>query len=371
LLPRSSPNPTFSLSTSQVNLDRTNDTSAGSGLWNRSYDTVFAINQLFEVAGTRAARRASARAGFEAARSRLADARRTLDAGVTRAYVAAALAQDNSQILTESASYLQKEAEIAAFRLQAGDISQSDLDQIEIAAAQDELNAASAASAALQQRIALEVLLAVKEPKGSITLTDRVQELAAVQPDLGQQNLDARPDLAAAEAALRQVQSDLTLQKAFRIPDPTVGVQYEHTPPDAPNTLGVGVSLPLPLWNHNTGAIRAAITAVQRAWIDLEKIRAQVASDVATAQTSYREAAARWHNYQDRLRPKSQRVRQTISLAYEKGGATLLDLLEAQRNDNTVRLATVQAAADAATAAAALATALNNVAPDLAGRKDP
>jgi cobalt-zinc-cadmium efflux system outer membrane protein len=233
------PNPTFSLSTSQVNLDRTNNTSAGSGLWNRSYDTVFAINQLLEVAGKRAARQASARAGFEATRSRLADARRTLDAGVTRAYVAAALAQDNSQILTESAGYLQKEAEIAAFRLQAGDISQSDLDQIEIAAAQDELNAASAASAALQQRIALEVLLGVREPKGSITLTDRVQELAAVQPDLGQQNLDARPDLAAAEAALRQVQSDLTLQKAFRIPDPTVGVQYEHTPPDAPNTLGV------------------------------------------------------------------------------------------------------------------------------------
>jgi cobalt-zinc-cadmium efflux system outer membrane protein len=365
------PNPAFSIATAKIDLNHSNDTPAGSGLWNRSYDTVFAINQLLEVAGKRAARQASALAGFEAARSRLADARRTLDAGVTRAYVAAALAQDNSRILTESAGYLRKEAQIAAIRLKAGDISQSELDQIEIAAAQDELNAANASSAAIQQKIALEVLIGIKDPKGNLTLADQVEELAAAQPDLGERNLATRPDLAAAEAALRQAQADLRLQRAFRIPDPTVGVQYEHAPPDAPNTVGVGVSLPLPLWNHNLGAISAATAALQRVRIDLEKTRAQVASDVATAQTGYREAVARRHTYEDQLRQKSERVRTTISLAYEKGGATLLDLLEAQRNDNTVRLATAQAAADAATAAAGLAAALNNTAPDLAGREDP
>jgi outer membrane protein TolC len=52
-------------------------------------------------------------------------------------------------------------------------------------------------------------------------------------------------------------------------------------------------------------------------------------------------------------------VRQTISLAYEKGSASLLVLLSAQRNDNDVRLAVAQAAAETARALAELKAALN------------
>jgi len=50
----------------------------------RSYDTIFAINQLFEIGGKRGSRKASAQAGFEAARAQFLDAKRTLDLGITR-----------------------------------------------------------------------------------------------------------------------------------------------------------------------------------------------------------------------------------------------------------------------------------------------
>ena len=52
-------------------------------------------------------------------------------------------------------------------------------------------------------------------------------------------------------------------------------------------------------------------------------------------------------------------MRQTVSFAYQRGGASLLDLLSAQRTDNEVRLATAQAAAETAKAAADLKAALN------------
>ena len=44
----------------------------------------------------------------------------------------------------------------------------------------------------------------------------------------------------------------------FRSPDPTLLVQYEREPPDQANTLGFGISFPLPLWNRNKGGILAA-----------------------------------------------------------------------------------------------------------------
>src|ERR1700674_1213938 len=85
------PNPTLSLSSFKVNVDNhPSSTAAGNGLWDRSYDTILAINQLFEIGGKRRNRQASAQAGYEGAKAQFFDAKRTLDLGVTRGYVAAA-----------------------------------------------------------------------------------------------------------------------------------------------------------------------------------------------------------------------------------------------------------------------------------------
>lgn len=361
IVAREFPNPTLSASTAKINVDNnSNVTPAGNGLWDRSYDSILAVNQLFEIGGKRAARQNAAAAGWETARARLADARRILDAGVSKAYVAAALAEATAETLMESTSYLRKEADIARIRFTAGDLSRSDLDQIEIAAEQDELSAKTAVAAALQQRIAVEVLLGEKHPQGNWTAGDTLESLAqlpAVAPHAGGAE---RSDLVAARAALQQAEADLRLQKAVRIPDPTLQLQYEHAPPDGPNTVGLGVSFPLPLWNRNGGAIRAARATQLQAARAVEQTQAQIASDIATARSAYDEALVRWRHYRDEVQPKSGQVRETVSFAYEKGGARLMDLLEAQRNDNIVRLATAQAAADTAAAAATLYAARNN-----------
>ncbi|HVY71756.1 MAG TPA: TolC family protein, partial [Verrucomicrobiae bacterium] len=68
----------------------------------------------------------------------------------------------------------------------------------------------------------------------------------------------------------------------------------------------------------------------------------------------YEAAASRQKQYRDAIVPRSAAIRQTVTFAYEKGGASLLDLLSAQRNDNDVRLAHAQATAEAANARAAL-----------------
>ena len=47
-------------------------------------------------------------------------------------------------------------------------------------------------------------------------------------------------------------------------------------------------------------------------------------------------------------------MRESVAFAYEKGGASLVDLLDAERTDNDIRLATVQAMSDTASAVADL-----------------
>ena len=50
-------------------------------------------------------------------------------------------------------------------------------------------------------------------------------------------------------------------------------------------------------------------------------------------------------------------MRESVAFAYEKGGASLVDLLNAEQTDNTIRLAVAQAMSDTASASADLAAA--------------
>jgi cobalt-zinc-cadmium efflux system outer membrane protein len=355
------PNPNVSLSTTKIDPNG-NATPLGNSFWDRSYDTIFAVTQLIEIAGKRHDRQTSARAGIVGARARFFDARRTLEQGVTKAYIAALLANENERILTDSAGSLRHEADIAKVRLKAGDISESDERQIENNADVFDLQAKSARASAVQARVAVEVLMGVRTPKGNWIPEDSLETLSlspAAPPEL--HSVAARPDVLAAEADVRKAESDLQLQKALRIPDPTFLLQYERNPPPppGPNTWGIGVSFPLPLWNLNRGNIKSAQAALDQSAIALDKARAQVIADISNADVGYREAFERWQRYQSQIRPRAAKVRESVAYAYEKGGASLVDLLTAERDDNSVRLATAQAMSDTASAAADLTAARN------------
>ena len=91
------------------------------------------------------------------------------------------------------------------------------------------------------------------------------------------------------------------------------------------------------------------------------KLDDQGQADVATAEVAFREARERLQRYQQQILPRSAQVRESIAFAYSRGGASLVDLLTAERDDNNVRLSTAQARADAASTASDLKAAQNIV----------
>jgi cobalt-zinc-cadmium efflux system outer membrane protein len=362
IIAQSFPNPTLSISATKINVDHhPSSTPEGNGLWDRSYDTVAAVNQLIEIGGKRRSRKDSAQAGVKSAQAQFQDVERTLELGVAKAYVAATQAEENVRVLKKSAATLRQEAHLADVRLKAGDISGSDRSQIEMSADRLELDAQAADSAAAQARVALQVLLGISHPTGRVELTDSLEILCSEAVPQAASSPENRPDVVAAIEGLRKADADLRLQKANRIPDPTLLGQYEHEPPDNPNSVGLGVSFTLPLWNRNRGGIMAAEATRDQAQLALAKAEAQARADVATAHFAYDDAIQRWQKYRDAVRPHSEEIRKSVAYAYEKGGASLLDLLQAERNDNDIRLATAQAATDAAVAIAALKAAKREV----------
>ena len=194
-----------------------------------------------------------------------------------------------------------------------------------------------------------------RAPAGDGSRAKACAELARAAPEGQDAGAEPGPIFVAAEAAVRKAAADLALQRAMRIPDPTFLLQYEHQPPDAPNSGGLGMSLPLPLWNRNRGNIRAAeANLAQAESAGRAKCARRWPRDIHDGPQAYREAGRRLRRYESEVRPRAAQVLESVQYAYKKGGAALVDLLQAERNDNDVRLATAQAMADSATAALTL-----------------
>jgi cobalt-zinc-cadmium efflux system outer membrane protein len=329
------------------------------GIWDRTYDTVIAVSQLIELGGKRMHRVAAANAGAEAAAAQFEDARRILDTAVITAYGDVLLALANVRILNDSAESMREEARLAGLREKAGDISATDRSQIEVEADRLGADARSAEAAAVQARLTLTTLLGLDVPNADWTPVEDLDALANLPapalPDEGRE----RPDLLAAKALADKAEAELRGQRALKIPDPTVSVGYEHEPPDGPNTIGFGISVPIPAWHRYGGEVKAAEIACSDARRDIRKVAAQVAAERTQAQSAYSSARERWHHFRGEIQPKSLQIRENISFAYRKGGATLLDLLSAQRTHNEARTETAQSAADTLAALADLSAAFN------------
>ncbi len=361
LIARQVQNPALSASTSKIPTDSGGAvTPLGNGLFDRSYDTVIAVSQLVEVGGKRKERRLSAEASLAFARARLRNAERTVSAAVARAYAGALLARETAAIARQTAESLAKSAELATARFDAGEISAADRLQIEIAAGRFRADALSAEGAARAALVGLATLLDEPADIAGLKLSDTLAGLAAqaaqappLLPAAGDRSpIDSRPDVESAAKGVEKADAERALQIAFRIPDPTFLVQYEREPPDRPNSVGLGVALPLPLFNRNTGAIRAAEASRDAARVELARVRARAAAELETAKLNVDTALARSRELAGNLLPKAVKVRETVAYAWTAGGASLLELLEAERSLNDVRLAAASAQADLVTAVA-------------------
>jgi outer membrane protein, heavy metal efflux system len=345
------PNPVLTATTNKIPTDGASAaTGLGNGFLDRAYDSTVGLAQLVEIGGKRRSRRASAGEGLAIAQAHLADTDRTLFASVVRNYVAAVVAGEAARIGRESAESFARSARLAADREAAGDISASERAQVEIAAGRFQADAASAQAAFRAALRSLDALLAMP-PGTNREASDGLDVLLRVipPPDLAADDrgvLAIRHDLIALEAAVRRAQAERDLARANRFPDPTVLAQYERQPPDQRNTVGIGVALAVPVVNRNAGPIAAADVALSGARRELESARLRVRSELASTRDALDAAAARAARYANELLPKAERVRSTVEYAYGQGGASLLELLEAERNANEIRLAAASAQGD-------------------------
>jgi len=170
--------------------------------------------------------------------------------------------------------------------------------------------------------------------KGELEYQPATLLLEALQADA----LVTRPDLIAKDRTLAQRAAELKLARAYRVPDVTFGLDKNIQGPEGPNSpnqIGAGLSVPLPLFNRNQGGILQAEAGIRAAEADRHKTRLQVEIDVETAYRDFTQTQMLVQAYRSGVLDDARASRDIAKKAYERGGTTILDVLDAFRTFNT------------------------------------
>jgi cobalt-zinc-cadmium efflux system outer membrane protein len=164
--------------------------------------------------------------------------------------------------------------------------------------------------------------------------------------DFRQSALDTRPDLRAALQSLQQAGTNHKLAEANGSTDPTLAAWYTWNPsfnnPYDQQTLGLSVSIPLRIFDKNQGEKQRTQIDIGRNQQLTDASRAQVFSDVDSAYAQVESDIALLKPYKAKYNEQATHVRDTVTYAYQHGGASLMDMLNAQSDFRTVQLAYLQ-----------------------------
>jgi len=170
--------------------------------------------------------------------------------------------------------------------------------------------------------------------------------------------LNSRPDLKAAVEAVDKAQAEHKLAIANGSTDPTLGAWYTHNAsnnnPFGINTVGVSVGIPLRIFDHNQGEKLRTQIEITRNERLRDAAEAAVLGDVDSGYATLESNLVLLSPYKAKYLQQSLRVRDTIFFAYQQGGASLLDFLNAQAEYRSVQLNYVNLVGSYLTAAAQL-----------------
>jgi cobalt-zinc-cadmium efflux system outer membrane protein len=313
------------------------------------------FSYLHEREHKRELRLESAKKATDVATSAQADLERTLLFNLRNAFVQILQAKAVYGVARENLAYYDKVLNVSTEQFKAGDISQIDLDRLELQRVQYESDLQNANVTLRTSKIQLLTLLDERTPVdqfdvfGLFDFTEQLPPLDGVR----KLALDTRPDLKAAVEEVGKAKADHKLAIADGSTDPTFGFDVGRNPP-IDLYFGVSVNIPLRIFDRNQGEKRRTELDVDRNQRLLEASQLQVFSDVDSAYTAVDGTLALLRPYRTKYLQQAVRVRDTITFAYQHGGASLLDFLNAENDYRSVELSYVNLIGSYLTAAGQL-----------------
>ncbi|HVN96579.1 MAG TPA: TolC family protein [Syntrophorhabdaceae bacterium] len=318
------PNPNLSVNYTNLEISQ--------GGTNRGDNTQLTVrvDQVIETAGKRGLRTSAASESFEAAKMQHRDVIRNLLTSFYTLYYTINLDKLNTDFAKDEVSRYDRLLQIAAKRYSAGFLSEIDFTKLKLGKIELENNLTNLENDLHNDMDSFNLLLASDDP-----LTFHEVEVHGTFPSLRDEDLietgiENRFDLLTLRQQLKAAEHNLSLAKAMRIPDVSLGGEYDSIGNPSKSGIGGGISLNIPLFTRAQGDILKRTAEKKQVELQIEQTKRKISSEIRQALNSYRTAVKVFASYNtgkeemDRLADKSAQ-------AFALGGITVLELLDAQK----------------------------------------
>jgi len=317
-------NPSFTISGADVSLSASNPASP--------YSYSANVSRLFERGEKRRWRLDIAHATTDVTQSQYKDTERQTILQVKQSFTDLLAAKAGLKIAEDNLESYRKTVDLSKARRDAGDISETDFERIDLQLSEFESDYDSAKLNMVQASDQLQLLVGIAKPTDTFDITGTLDPPAftATIQQVEQEALTARPDYQAALQSIRVADANVKLADANGTTDPTIGGEYERSATF--NTAGFQVSIPLRIFDRNQGEKERTRYEAQSSRFAEIAARNQVVSDVDQAWAAYDAAVHLANRYNGHYLKEAEHVRDNLEYSYRHGGTTLLDYLDALRD---------------------------------------
>jgi cobalt-zinc-cadmium efflux system outer membrane protein len=305
-----------------------------------------AVSYLIERMNKRALRYETAKKGTAVAVSQLADQERTLLFTLRSAFIQVLQQKAVLALAIENLAFYDRVLDISKERFRTGDIARIDLDRLQLVRVTYESDVQTATVNLKTAKIQLLMLMNDRTPIDRFDVTGPFDFSEGLAPlsEFRQTALDTRPDLKAAVQSVDQARSAYKLAKANASTDPTISLDGGRLAQTSGGVygygyVGVSINIPLRIFDRNQGEILRTNLDITRNERLLNATEAQLYSDVDTAHATIVSTVALLRPYKAQYLKQALTVRDTVTFSYERGGASLLDFLQATSDYRAVQVA--------------------------------
>lgn len=290
----------------------------------------FGLEQTFEWPGKRALRQAVAEKNVAVRQLALDGFRAQLAIQVRRAYQTLLAAREVATLREQRLALAKSFVEAAKKKVEGGYAPEFEATkaEVEVVSAHKALREAEAQQEAA--RVTLNSLMG-RNPTEPLTMAGGLDANLQVpdQSRLMEQALLRNPVVKVQEAEAERIGLSLQSIRKSRLPDFEVGPNLEYTRDE--QIVGLGFTLPLPLWDNKKGEIATATAEQEKALAELDKLRREIVRDVTTAAQNLTATSDSLAFYTPTLRDKLKAALDAATQGYAEGRMPLLIYLESQR----------------------------------------
>jgi cobalt-zinc-cadmium efflux system outer membrane protein len=317
------PNPSLSLERVDTRRD-TRDT-------RDTRETTLQWSQPLELGGKRAARVQAAQRGREGAAAWLLQRRAEVRAETAAAWYAVLAAQEHARLALQASELAQRSAAATGRRVAAGKVSPVEQTRAQVAASTVKLELIRAQSGLVAARMRLAVLWGNPAPRFA-QVAGEIAALPALAPLAAQRALLAQaPALQVARVELARREALTQVELARRVPDVALTLGSKRSEELGRTQAVFGVSLPLPLFDRNQGAVLAAARQVDKTRDGLAATASRLEAELVAAREEYSAARAQALALREEILPGAQSAYEAASTGFDYGKFGFLDVLDAQR----------------------------------------